>query len=87
MWAFIVWIIIGGLAGWVATLIMKTRESILVNIILGIVGGLLGGWLLGLLGFPPENMGLFASFLTAVFGAAVLIALGRLVFGRSRTTV
>ncbi|HOB05443.1 MAG TPA: GlsB/YeaQ/YmgE family stress response membrane protein [Propionibacteriaceae bacterium] len=78
---FLLWIIIGGIAGWVATLIMKTRESIVINIILGIVGGLLGGWILGLLGMPPQNMGLFASFVTAVVGACILIALGRLITG------
>jgi uncharacterized membrane protein YeaQ/YmgE (transglycosylase-associated protein family) len=86
MWAFIVWIVIGGLAGWLASVIMKAQDSLLVNIILGIVGGLLGGWVLGLLGFPPENMGLFASFLTAVFGACLLILLGRVLF-RGRASV
>lgn len=85
MWAFIVWIVIGGIAGWVATLIMKTRESILINIILGIVGGLLGGWLLGLLGLDP-NTSLFMSFVTAVIGACILIALGRVLF-RSKSAV
>ncbi len=83
MWSFIVWIILGALAGWVASLIMKSREGLLLNIVLGIVGGLVGGWILGLLGFPPENMGLFASFVTAVLGACLLIGLGRMLFRRT----
>ncbi len=83
MWSFIVWIILGALAGWVASLIMKSREGLLLNIVLGIVDGLVGGWILGLLGFPPENMGLFASFVTAVLGACLLIGLGRMLFRRT----
>ena len=54
---FLAWIIIGGIAGWVASLIMKTREGILLNIVVGIVGGLLGGWLLGVLGMDMAGAG------------------------------
>ena len=46
------WIILGGLAGWVASLIMKTdgRQGILMNIIVGVVGAFIGGWIMGLIG-------------------------------------
>lgn len=52
MWEFLVWIVIGGLAGWIASKIMGTdaQQGILLNIVVGIVGGLLGGWILGLFG-------------------------------------
>lgn len=79
---FLIWIIIGGIAGWVASLIMKTRESLLINIIVGIVGGLLGGWLLGLVGFDTAGSGMFVSFLTAVLGACILLAIVRALTGR-----
>ena len=44
----IIWLVVGGLIGWVASLIMKTdaQQGLLLNVIVGIVGALLGGWLL-----------------------------------------
>ena len=78
---FLVWIIIGGIAGWVASLIMKTREGLLINIIVGIIGGLFGGWVLGLFGMAPEGNGLIASFLTALVGACILLAIAKAVLG------
>ena len=79
---FLLWIIIGGIAGWVASLIMKTREGLLLNIVVGIVGGLIGGWVLGLFGMSPASNGLFASFLTSVLGAVILLAIVRAITGR-----
>jgi len=71
----IAWIIIGGLAGWVASKIMNTdaQQGIILNIVVGIVGALLGGFLLGLFGMDMEGAGLIASFLTALLGAVVLL--------------
>jgi uncharacterized membrane protein YeaQ/YmgE (transglycosylase-associated protein family) len=71
----IAWIIIGGLAGWVASKIMKTdaQQGIILNIVVGIVGALLGGFLLGLFGMDMEGAGLIASFLTALLSAVVLL--------------
>ncbi len=68
------WIIIGGLAGWVASKIMNTdaQQGIILNIVVGIIGGLLGGWLLGLAGIDG-NSGLIVSFLTALLGACLLL--------------
>jgi uncharacterized membrane protein YeaQ/YmgE (transglycosylase-associated protein family) len=69
------WIIIGGLAGWVASKIMNTdaQQGIILNIVVGIIGALLGGWLLGLFGADMAGSGLIASFLTALLGAVVLL--------------
>ncbi|MFQ6172089.1 GlsB/YeaQ/YmgE family stress response membrane protein [Oryzobacter sp. R7] len=71
----IAWIIIGGLAGWVASKIMKTdaQQGIILNIVVGIVGALLGGFLLGLFGMDMAGAGLIASFLTALLGAVILL--------------
>jgi uncharacterized membrane protein YeaQ/YmgE (transglycosylase-associated protein family) len=61
----IAWIIIGGLAGWIGSKIMKTDASmgIILNIVVGVIGGLLGGWLLKLFGVDVEGGGLIFSFL------------------------
>jgi uncharacterized membrane protein YeaQ/YmgE (transglycosylase-associated protein family) len=87
-WGFLGWIILGGLAGWIASKIMKTdaQMGILMNIVVGIVGGLLGGWLLSLFGVNVAGGGLIFSMLTAIAGAVLLLFLVGLVMGR-RTKV
>lgn len=72
---FIAWIIIGGLAGWIASKIMGTdkQQGLIMNIIVGVVGGLLGGFILGLFGHNPMGNGWIVSLLTATFGAVVLL--------------
>ena len=83
-WGFIAWIVLGGLAGWLASKFMGTDEQqgILLNIVVGVVGALLGGWLLGLFGVDVGGAGLIFSFLTAVLGAVVLLFLVKLVTNR-----
>lgn len=72
---FFGWIIIGGLAGWVASKIMGTdaQQGILLNIVVGVIGGLLGGFLLKLVGVDMESAGKFFSFLTALGGSVLLL--------------
>ena len=53
---FFGWIIIGGLAGWIAGKVMDDKKGFILNIVLGIVGGVLGGWLLKLLGFAACSL-------------------------------
>ena len=48
--SIIVWIIIGGLAGWIANMIMKTDGSLVKNIVTGIVGALIGGFVMSFFG-------------------------------------
>jgi uncharacterized membrane protein YeaQ/YmgE (transglycosylase-associated protein family) len=76
----LVWIIIGGIAGWLASIVMKTNRSqgLLMDIVVGIVGGLAGGWLLTAIGVGGAVTGLnLGSLLTAFIGAVVLLALLR----------
>ena len=72
--SIIVWIVIGGLAGWVAGMIMKTDGSLVKNIVTGIVGALIGGVIMsffGAEGFTGFNLW---SFVVALLGSIVLIA-------------
>ncbi|PRY58142.1 putative membrane protein YeaQ/YmgE (transglycosylase-associated protein family) [Knoellia remsis] len=81
------WIIIGGLAGWIASKVMKTdaEQGVLLNIIVGIVGAFIGGFLLSLLGVDTDGAGLIFTFLTAIAGACLLIfGVKALTGGRSR---
>lgn len=74
---WITWIIIGGLAGWIASKIKGTdaQQGILLNIVVGIIGGLLGGWLLGIFGVDVAGGGLIFSFITCLIGAVILLTI------------
>lgn len=76
---FIIWIIIGGILGWVASMIMRTDEQqgLVLNIAVGIVGALLGGWLLApIFGTGTINQNDFSlgSLLVSLLGAVILLA-------------
>ncbi|HEY5782109.1 MAG TPA: GlsB/YeaQ/YmgE family stress response membrane protein [Lysobacter sp.] len=85
----LIWLIVGGVIGWLASLIMKTdaQQGIFLNIIVGIVGAFLGGWLGGLLGIGGGdiNSGNFSlsGLLLSLIGAIVLLAIVNL-FRRGR---
>ena len=71
-------LIIGGIAGWLAGKIMKgSGFGLWANIGIGVVGALLGGFLLGQFGMRPE--GLIGRVLTATVGAVMLLWLAKLV--------
>lgn len=81
----IVWIIVGAIAGWLASIVMKTnsQQGLMQDIIIGIVGGFLGGIILNALGVGGAVTGLnIASILTAFIGAIVLLGLLRMVRAR-----
>ncbi len=75
---FLFSIILGGVAGYIASRIMGSHNSALINIILGIVGGLVGGFVARQLGNKSENDGLVMNLLISVVGAIILIFVGRL---------
>ncbi|RMI33622.1 GlsB/YeaQ/YmgE family stress response membrane protein [Nocardia stercoris] len=79
------WIIIGGLAGWIAGKFMKSdaRQGIVADIVVGVIGGLIGGFLLKVLGVDVEGGGLWFSFFTCLGGAIILLFLLNLITGRS----
>lgn len=71
---FIFWIIIGGIAGWIASLIAKGGGSgIILDIILGVIGAVLFGWIWEDLLHFSSGHGLFGSLIGAIIGALVLL--------------
>ena len=81
---FIAWLVIGGLIGWVASMIMKTdaQQGVFLNIVVGIVGAFLGGWLISpLVGVGTINQDNFSlpAMLVSLAGAVVLLAIVKLV--------
>ena len=78
----IIWLVVGGLVGWVASVIMRTQQGVLLNVLLGIVGAALGGGLLSpLVGAPTINQGNFsvAGLLVSLVGAVILLFIVNLV--------
>jgi len=78
--SWIVTIVVGGIIGWLASIIMKTNAQmgIIANVVVGIVGSSLGFWMAGLIGLAAY--GAIAQWAVAVVGAAVLILILK-VFG------
>lgn len=77
-------LVMGGLAGWVASMIMKTNGSmgIILNIIVGIVGAFVGNFVFSLLGIAGTNGFSLWSFVVALIGAVILLFIVGLVTKR-----
>ncbi len=81
---FIIWLIIGGIIGWIASLIMRTdaQQGMILNVVVGIVGSFLGGFLVGpLLGAGTINQNDFSimGLLASLIGAVILLAIVNLI--------
>lgn len=77
----LLWILLGAIAGWLASVVMKTRkqQGLLMDIVVGIVGALLGGWIFGLFGAQGVSGFNLYSLFVAFVGAVVLLAILRAV--------
>ncbi len=85
----LIWIIVGGVIGWLASLLMKTdaQQGVLLNVVVGIIGALLGGWLISpFVGVGTINQNDFslAALGVSFLGAVILLALVKLFY---RTTL
>jgi uncharacterized membrane protein YeaQ/YmgE (transglycosylase-associated protein family) len=81
-YSLILWIVIGGLAGWLAGQIAKGRGyGCIGNVVVGVIGAVVGGWLFQVTGLEALP-GLVGSLVTAVIGAVALIAVLRLLTTR-----
>lgn len=74
----LIWIVFGAIAGYIASVIMKSAHGVLEDIILGIIGAFIGGWLMNSFGQPGVTGFNIYSLLVAIIGAIVVIFLGRL---------
>ena len=78
------WLVIGGVAGWLASIVMKTNaaQGTFIDIVVGIVGAFIGGFVLDALNLTPGTTVTgfnVASLVTAFIGAVILLGLLRLV--------
>lgn len=77
----LLWIVFGAIAGWIASLVMKTDASqgLLMDIIMGIIGAVVGGFVMQFLGQAGVTGFNLYSFLVAIFGACLVIWIGRVI--------
>jgi len=84
---FVIWLVVGGIVGWVASIIMRTngQQGLILNVIVGIVGAFLAGLVLTpLLGIATINQNDFSlpALIVSVVGAVILLAIVSLFQGR-----
>ena len=77
---FIIWLVVGGIIGWLASMLMKTdgQQGIILNVVVGIVGAMLGGWLISpLVGVGTINQSSFSmpALVVSFIGAVILLAI------------
>ncbi len=80
------WIVVGAIAGWLASLVVKSSMGLLGDIVVGIVGGFIGGFLFHLVGEPGITGFSVWSVFVAFIGAVILLLVLRAVNGRRVTT-
>ena len=76
----IIWLIVGGIIGWLASLVMKTdgQQGIFLNVVVGIIGAVIGDWVLSpVFGVATINQDNFSlpALLVSFLGAAILLAI------------
>lgn len=81
---FLIWLIVGGVIGWLASLVMKTdgQQGLFLNVVVGIVGAMVGGWLISpLVGVGTINQDNFSlgALVVSFIGAAILLAVVNLI--------
>jgi len=77
----ILWVVIGLVAGWLASMVMHSRHGILMDLVLGLVGSLVGGFLASAI-FNWSPSSITGSLVVAFVGSIILIGLHRLIFER-----
>jgi uncharacterized membrane protein YeaQ/YmgE (transglycosylase-associated protein family) len=73
----ILWIIFGALAGWIASIIMKTnaQQGAVGNIVVGIIGAVIGGWAMSFFGQAGVTGFNLYSLIVAIIGSIILLAI------------
>ena len=78
------WIILGGIAGWLASIVMKRNDQMgcIMNIVAGIVGAFVGGWVFSLFGGASVTGLNLTSLIVAFVGAVIVLGIVNLLFRR-----
>jgi len=84
--SILAWIVLGGIAGWIGSLLVnKSGEGLFRDILLGVVGAVIGGWVFGAMGSTGVTGLNLWSLFVAVVGSVVFLVVYHAVFGARRT--
>ena len=83
---WVAWLIVGAVAGWLASKVMRTGQGLLTDILVGIVGAFIGGFVFNALGLAGTTGFNIWSIFVAFIGAVVLLFVIRMFNGRRRIT-
>ena len=84
--SILAWILLGGIAGWIGSLLVnKSGEGLFRDILLGVVGAVIGGWIFGAMGSTGVTGFNLWSLFVAVVGSVVFLVVYHAVFGARRT--
>lgn len=77
---FVIWLVVGGVLGWIASILMKTdrQQGIILNVVVGVVGSMVAGWLITPLvgiGTISQEVFSFPAMLVSLLGAVVLLGI------------
>ena len=81
--SILLWVVFGAIVGWIASMIMKTRGGLLMDIVVGIVGALIGGFAMGVMGGAGVYGFNLYSFIVALVGSVILLAIVKGVSGKA----
>ncbi len=73
--SLLLWVVLGAIAGWIASMIVRTNQSLMLDIITGIVGAVIGGWVMNMLGAAGATGFNFYSLFVAIVGAVILLVI------------
>ena len=74
---FLLWLVFGGIVGWIASMITKNNEKmgVVANIVVGLVGSVIGGWIASLFGFGTFGVFHIGGMLISILGAVILLTI------------
>ena len=81
---FLLWLVFGGIVGWIASLITKNNHNmgIVANVVVGLVGSIIGGWIASLFGFGAFGVFHIGGMIIAILGAVILLTIINMIKGR-----
>ena len=71
----LLWIILGAIVGWIASLIVGTRGGLILDIVVGIIGAVVGGWVMSFFGYGGVSGFNLYSFIVALIGSVILLVI------------